>query len=72
MGYEKRVVTGASGYLGQQLISRLERDDSVDRIIGISRRAPKVASSSSSSIPMIFASRSIRYLLRTISIPLFT
>ena len=38
-------VTGASGYLGQQLISRLERDDSVERIIGISRRAPKVASS---------------------------
>jgi len=39
------VVTGASGYLGQQLISRLERDDSVERIIGISRRAPKVAAS---------------------------
>lgn len=39
------VVTGASGYLGQQLISRLERDDSVERIIGISRRAPKVSSS---------------------------
>ena len=38
-------VTGASGYLGQQLISRLERDDSVERIVGISRRAPKVASS---------------------------
>ncbi len=38
-------VTGASGYLGQQLISRLERDDSVERIIGISRRAPKVSSS---------------------------
>jgi UDP-glucose 4-epimerase len=38
-------VTGASGYLGQQLISRLERDDSVERIIGISRRAPKVTSS---------------------------
>ena len=39
------VVTGASGYLGQQLINRLERDDSVERIVGISRRAPKVASS---------------------------
>ena len=38
-------VTGASGYLGQQLISRLERDDSVERIVGISRRAPKIASS---------------------------
>ena len=38
-------VTGASGYLGQQLISRLEHDDSVERIIGISRRAPKVSSS---------------------------
>lgn len=38
-------VTGASGYLGQQLISRLERDDSVERIIGISRRVPKVSSS---------------------------
>lgn len=39
------VVTGASGYLGQQLINRLERDDSVERIVGISRRVPKVSSS---------------------------
>jgi UDP-glucose 4-epimerase len=38
-------VTGASGYLGQQLISRLEREEGVERIIGISRRVPKVSSS---------------------------
>ena len=39
------VVTGASGYLGRQLIKRLEHDDSVERIIGISRREPQGSSS---------------------------
>lgn len=37
-------VTGASGYLGQQIIRRLDRDDTVQNIIGISRRPPKIES----------------------------
>ncbi len=36
------LVTGASGYLGQLLIKRLEREDGVERIIGISRSAPRI------------------------------
>lgn len=38
------VVTGASGYLGRQLINRLDREEGVERIIGISRRSPRVKS----------------------------
>ena len=31
-------ITGAAGYFGRKIIARLEENDSVDRIIGISRR----------------------------------
>ncbi|MEA1958461.1 MAG: NAD-dependent epimerase/dehydratase family protein [Chloroflexota bacterium] len=37
-------ITGASGYIGTQLIKRLEQEEAVESIIGISRRPPQVAS----------------------------
>jgi UDP-glucose 4-epimerase len=37
-------VTGASGYIGTQLIKQLEKDETVQNIIGISRRPPQVDS----------------------------
>ena len=38
-------ITGVSGYLGTLLAKRLTQEAEVERIVGISRRAPKVASS---------------------------
>ena len=58
----KRVaITGVSGYLGRRLLQRLEEEEGVERIIGISRNPPRHASSKLS-----FFSRDVRESFRDI------